>query len=152
MITGDPNVRGDLAHQFDPAALGVPAIFPSADGTGPRNYINQRGSFANDVSFIKQFRISQGRQLELRANAYNLFNNVRRTNINSGLQFKANGRTFADGFRLFNTPELNEARGRANGITDERQLYNLYRSGVGHVDLTNVQPNRIIEIGMAFRF
>jgi hypothetical protein len=35
---------------------------------------------------------------------------------------------------------------------ESTQLYNQCRAGVGHVDLTSVQPNRIIEIGMALRF
>ena len=46
------------------------------------------------------------------------------------------------------------ARSRANGISDELQLYNQYRAGVGHVELTgnSVQSNRIVEIGFALRF
>ncbi len=147
------NQRGDLAHQHDATQLGVPAIFPAADGTGPRNFINGRGSFSNDLSLVKQFRIGSGPRLEVRANVFNVFNSVRRLAVNNTPQFKANGTTFADGFRLFNTPELLEARARANGITDPVHCSTTsIRSGVGHVNLTDVQPPRVIEIGMAVRF
>jgi hypothetical protein len=150
--TGNVNTSGDLAHLYDVTQLGVPGIFPASDGTQPRNYVNGRGSFSNDISLVKQFRIGSGPRLEVRANIFNVFNSVRRVASNNTLQFKANGATFADGFRLFNTPELLEARAKANGITDPVQLYNQFRSGVGHINLTDVQPPRVIEIGMAMRF
>jgi hypothetical protein len=149
---GAVNSGGDLAHQYDVAQLGVPGIFPTSDGTEPRNFVNGRGSFSNDLSLVKQFRIGNGPRLEVRANVFNVFNNVRRLAINNTLQFKANGATYADGFRLFNTPELLEARARSNGVTDSLQLFNQFRTGVGHVNLTDVQPSRVIEIGMALRF
>ena len=31
-------------------------------------------------------------------------------------------------------------------------MYNAYRTGVGYIDLTNVQPMRIMEIALKFRF
>ena len=90
--------------------------------------------------------------VELRVNFYNVFNNIRRTSVNSGITYKANGAKFADGFTIFNTPELNVERSKANGITDPLALYNQYRGGVGHTNVTSVSPNRIIEIGLALRF
>ncbi len=36
--------------------------------------------------------------------------------------------------------------------TDPKQLYSIYRSGLGHVNLTSVEPIRIIELGLKFRF
>lgn len=156
-VAGSPNdASGDLGHQFDPSPLAVPAIFPSADGTGPRNFLHGRGSFANDISLVKQFRLHDRQRIELRANVYNVFNNVRWLTVNNSVQYKANGPAFGDGFRVFNTPELNESRARANGITDPALLFNQFRAGVGHVTLVdsaaNVQPPRIIEIGVALRF
>jgi hypothetical protein len=156
-LNGDPNkASGDLGHQFDPAALGVPGIFPAANGTGDRNFLQGRGSFANDISLTKQFRLPGRTRLELRTNVYNLFNNVRWLNVNSSITYKAKGATYADGFTVFNTPELNVARAQANGITDSTQLFNQFRAGVGHVTLVDgsgdLQPPRIIEIGVALRF
>ena len=58
----------------------------------------------------------------------------------------------ADGFRVYNTPEANAQRLAASGVTDPKQLYNIYRTGVGHVNLTGVEPMRIIELGLKFRF
>jgi hypothetical protein len=156
-LNGDPNkASGDLGHQFDASTLGVPAIFPAANGTGDRNFLQGRGSFANDISLTKQFRLPGRSRLELRTNVYNLFNNVRWLNVNSAITYKAKGATYADGFSVFNTPELNVARAQANGVTDSTQLFNQFRSGVGHVTLVDgsgdLQPPRIIEIGVALRF
>ena len=77
------------------------------------------------------------------------FYQVRRTGINTGVQYKANGRTFGDGFALFNTPEL--LAGRNANLTGTA-LYNPYRTGVGHYNLTDVSVMRVIEIGLKYRF
>jgi hypothetical protein len=153
-VPGDPNALDrDFAHQFDPSQLGVPGIYPASDGRGDRNFVHGRGSFANDISLVKKFEIGgKHRGLELRANLYNVFNQTRLTGLNTSVQFKARGRTFADGFDVFNTPEQLEARAKANGVSDPTQLYNQYRTGVGHVNLTSDEPARIVEIGLAFRF
>jgi Carboxypeptidase regulatory-like domain/TonB-dependent Receptor Plug Domain len=164
LLNGDVNgLKRDEAHQFDPTALSIPT--PGGDGTGPRNFIHGRGSFSNDLSIVKQIPLAGRSRLEVRANIYNVFNNVRRISqggtdnvgVANGVQYKANGRTFQDGFTLYNTPEALVSRAQASGINDPAQLFNLYRTGVGHVNLTGnnsnpVQPPRIIEIGMALRF
>jgi hypothetical protein len=76
--------------------------------------------------------------------------------VNNSITYKANGATFAQGFSVFNTPELNVARAQANGVTDATQLFNQFRAGVGHVTLVDgsgdLQPPRIVEIGVALRF
>ena len=65
------------------------------------------------------------------------------------LTYKANGKTFADGFTLFNTPEALVAR---NSNLAGTALYNQYRTGVGHTNLTDVNVMRVIEIGLKYRF
>ena len=90
--------------------------------------------------------------VELRANFYNIFNSVRRTNVNNIITYKAKGATFAEGFDIINTPEANLERSKASGVTDPLQLYNQFRMGVGHVNVTTVSPMRIVEIGLALRF
>jgi len=153
VVQGDVNTApGDMAHQFDPNQLAVPGIYPAGDGTGDRNFVKGRGSFANDVSVVKRFSVGAKRGLELRANFYNVFNQTRLTGTNGTVQYKAKGRTYADGFDIFNTPEQLQARAEANGVTNPTQLFNQYRSGVGHVNLGSDEPARIIEIGVAFRF
>jgi hypothetical protein len=74
---------------------------------------------------------------------------VRRSSINTSAQYKANGKTFADGFTLFNTPEALAAR---NANLTGTALYNQYRTGVGHYNLTDVSVMRVIEIGLKYRF
>jgi hypothetical protein len=88
----------------------------------------------------------------VRANFYNIFNNVRRSVVNSNITYKAKGATLAEGFNIINTPEANLERSKASGVTDPLQLYNQFRTGVGHVNVTTVSPMRIVEIGLAVRF
>lgn len=86
--------------------------------------------------------------MELRVSLFNAFNQVRRVGINTSMQYKAQGRTMADGFKIINTPEANAAATTGDSL----KVYNAYRVGVGHVNLTGVEPMRIIEIGLKFRF
>ena len=148
---GDPNAPAnrDMAHQFDPAKFTLPSVYPQGDGTGPRNFLGGRGAFSNDLTVTKVIRLTEGKAFELRASAFNAFNQVRRPVIYSSVQFKAKGRTMADGVSVFNTPELNAQR---TNSTDPKTVYNAYRTGVGHVDITNTDPMRVIEIGLKFRF
>jgi len=149
--TSNPNNgTSDLTKMFSIDAFGVPAL---GIGTGPRNFLREPGTHSNDINIAKQFYIDDRRHLELRASLFNPFNAIRRTDVNTGATFKANGATAASGFRLFNSSEqqvrnLLERR----PTSTPQEIYNQYRSGFGHVNLTSVQPNRIIEIGLRFRF
>ncbi|HTL00878.1 MAG TPA: hypothetical protein VL243_01595, partial [Vicinamibacterales bacterium] len=153
VLLSDPNdLERNLQHEFNPAALALPGIYPASTGTGPRNFLRGLPSFGNDLSMIKNFPIQGGRMVEVRANFYNLFNSVRRSTVNSGITYKAKGTTFAEGFEIINTPEASLERTKAAGVTDPLQLYNQFRTGAGHVNVTTVSPMRIVEIGVAIRF
>jgi hypothetical protein len=154
VVVGNPNLNDPTqSRQFDPYQLAVPGIYPASNGTGERNFLTGLGTFANDISFIKRFTLQKTKSLEVRLNLYNAFNNTRFTGVNNSVQYKAKGPTFAQGFEVFNTPEQLAARAAATGVSDPVQLFNQYRSGVGHVNLTgSSQPTRIIEIGMALKF
>jgi len=137
---------------FNPSKLGVPAIFPSANGTGSRNFLTAPGTFANDMSLTKRFRIAEGKSLEFRVNAYNVFNQVRRVSLNTSVQYKANGADDASGFAVYNLPDQLAQRTVAAGITNPTAVYNQYRSGVGYANLTTTQAMRIVELGVKLRF
>ena len=68
------------------------------------------------------------------------------------IQYKANGATLASGFSIINTPSLLAANQAAKTPNDPVSIFNAYRTGVGNIDLTTVQPMRILEIGLQFRF
>jgi hypothetical protein len=151
-VLGDAtSLSKDFSHRFDPSKLGVPAIFPAADGTGPRNFLTAPGTFTNNISLIKVFSIRDRSKLELRLNAYNAFNQVRRTGLNTTVQYKSQGKTFNDGFAVYNLPEQIVGR-LSKSITDPVTIYNNYRTGVGATNLTSVQPMRIVEVGLKLRF
>jgi hypothetical protein len=150
-VTGAVNSAAS-GMTFNPSALGVPAIYPTADGTGPRNFINGLGSFNNDVSVVKNIKIHERFRVEIRATAFNLFNNVRRINTLSSIQYKANGANLSSGFSIINLPDQLAANQAAKTPNNPLSIFNAYRTGVGYVDLTNVQPMRIMELGLQFRF
>jgi hypothetical protein len=150
LFAGDPNGgTKDFAHLFDATKLAVPGVYPSYTGTGPRNYVERPGTFANDMTLTKAFHIREAHAFELRAAFYNAFNQVRRNNVNTGAQYKANGKTFADGFTLLNSPESLAAR---NSNLTGVALFNQVRGAVGYTNVTDVYPMRVIEIGLKYRF
>jgi len=154
-VTPRLGITGNLASPssslyFNPSALSVPNLYPANNGTGPRNYIRQPGTFGNDMTMSKTFTILEGKTLELRVSAYNAFNQVRRTGINSGITYKAQGASFANGFQVYNTPDQVLSRLAAN--TNPLNAFNQYRTGVGYSNLTSVLPMRIMELGLKFRF
>ena len=63
----------------------------------------------------------------------------------------ADGATLAQGFSILNTPAQLGAN-QAAKTSDPVSIYNAYRTGVGYSDLLTVQPMRVIEIGLKFRF
>ena len=139
---------------FNPSALSAPQIYPAGNGTGPRNYLTQPGTFGNDMTLSKKFTIVEGKTLELRVSAYNAFNQVRRTTINSSVQYKAQGASYSSGFQAYNTPAQVAAPVSAPVSANDNALtvFNQYRTGVGYSNLTNVLPMRIMELGLKFRF
>ena len=150
--SGNVNMAGaNGSTYFNPASLSLPGIYPAADGTGSRNFINGLGSAANDISVAKSIHITEKHAIELRATAYNAFNQVRRLGTNTTVQYKANGATFASGFSVINTPAQLAATQAAKS-SDPVAIYNAYRTGVGYSDLLTVQPMRVIEIGLKYRF
>jgi hypothetical protein len=142
---------------FNPGGFTVPGTYPASNGTGLVNYLTGPGAWQNDMNLVKVFHITEKKTLEFRVNAYNVFNMVRRTAnpatnaVNSSIQFKANGSTFAQGFTVYNTPDQLAARA-TNGTNSAQTIYNQYRTGVGAPNLTNVEPMRILEVGLKFRF
>jgi hypothetical protein len=144
-VAGNPNTVSGGSY-FDATALGIPGL--ATTGTGPRNFLNGLGSFTNDMSMIKTIKINEKYGFELRVNAFNPFNNVRRININSTIQYKANGPNFSDGFSIINTP----AQLAANQVAAGKPAFQGWINGEGLTSLTTVQPMRIIELGLRFRF
>jgi hypothetical protein len=144
-VSGSPNTATSPTY-FDASALAVPAL--GSDGTGPRNFLHGLGSFTNDMSLVKPITVKERYHFELRVNAFNPFNSVRRLSTNSSIQYKALGPNFSNGFSIINTP----AQLAANQVTAGKPGFLGYINGEGLVSLTNVQPMRILELGLRFRF
>lgn len=158
-LTPSGNLSGTGSSVFfNPASFTIPSVYPASNGTGSRNYMTGPGTFQNDMNLVKVFHVTERKTLEFRANAYNVFNQVRRaaspatSEVNSTIQYKANGATFAQGFTVYNTPDQLAQRQIASGTTNPTTVFNQYRTGVGYYNLTAVQPMRILEMGLKFRF
>ena len=86
-LTGDPELGSDrskgdkIARYFNTAAFAIPAL--GTYGSSGRNIISGPGYANVDLSILKNFRTpwfsSEGANLQLRAEAFNVFN---RTNLN----------------------------------------------------------------------
>lgn len=138
-------------YYYNPAGLAVPGIYPASNGTGSRNFLTAPGTFANDMTLTKRFNITERKTIEFRASAYNVFNDVRRVSVNTSVQYKANGATFAQGFSVYNNPDQLAQRAQATGLSPIG-VYNQWRTGAGLINLTSVQPNRILELALKFKF
>jgi hypothetical protein len=145
------SMSGTLEQRFGLQEFYIPGI--PDQGFGSRNYLRMPATHSNDITLTKNIPITERRGVELRASIFNPFNQIRRDNMNTTLRYKAKGANYSDGFYLYNTPDqqvtnLLSRRPDANA----REIYNQYRSGVGHTNVTDVMQNRIIEIGLRFRF
>ncbi len=150
--TANPNTGiPSIDHAYNTEVFTVPAI-PDL-GMGSRNYLYSPGTFSNDINLSKQFPVREGMGLELRASFFNPFNQVRRQDLNTSHTFKMKGPKLADGFYLYNTPEMQVKNllERLPGANQAEQ-YNQYRGGVGHQNVTSVLDMRRIEIGLRFKF
>jgi hypothetical protein len=78
---------------------------------------------------------------------------VRRQDLNTGFTFKMKGAKLSDGYYLYNSPQqlVTNLLERSPNAT-QGEIYNQYRGGVGHSNLTSVLDMRRIEIGLRFRF
>jgi hypothetical protein len=148
MFTGSPDVAPRILSNGTNANNGLADTAHMFD-----NFLWSRGTFSNDINVSKQFPIKERFGLELRASFFNPFNQVRRQDQNNSLQFKMKGRTLADGYYLYNSPEqlVTNLVERLPNST-EAEKYNQYRGGVGHENVTSVMDMRRIEIGLKLRF
>ncbi|HEX3660871.1 MAG TPA: carboxypeptidase regulatory-like domain-containing protein [Acidobacteriaceae bacterium] len=74
-VIGNPNLsKRSAAEWFNTAAYTVPAGYTF--GTAGRDSLRTNGDWNLDLSLFRLFPIENGRQVEFRAEAFNLFNNV----------------------------------------------------------------------------
>jgi hypothetical protein len=147
-ISVDPNTGSRNQTQwFDLSAYTVPNI--STDATGTLNTLFSPGTFSNDITISKRFPIREAMGFELRASIFNIFNNNRHQDVNTAYIFKMKGAQLANGYSIFNTPD-NLAAGVSS--SNPESIYNAYRTGVGHYNMTSVLDPRRIEIALKFKF
>ena len=94
-VTGNPNLSaGDRtpAHWFRTEAVVNPTLMtPGVFGNSGRNILIGPGFQQWDLSLLKNFRILETRNLQFRAESFNLFNHTNFTGINTTARFDNNG-------------------------------------------------------------
>jgi hypothetical protein len=104
ILKGEPSLSG-TGLQIDPAAFVTPAL--GSNGIGNRNYIRNPGINNTDLSLFKDFPIGspeKGRKLQLRVEAFNVFNHTQFSGINNGTNISVPraGGGFDTGNAIFN--------------------------------------------------
>jgi hypothetical protein len=72
LVSGDDAVTGDIDRWFNPAAFALPAA--TEFGNSPRNGFRGPGAWQLDLSFSKRVALHGRSSLDLRVDAFNLFN------------------------------------------------------------------------------
>jgi hypothetical protein len=101
-LKGNPR-KGPNGMVIDPNAFVLPAI--GSDGRGPRSYLRNPGITNSDLSLFKNFRIgaNANRRLQLRFEAFNVFNHTQFSTVNTGVNLVVPNGTDANGNPLFLT-------------------------------------------------
>ena len=94
-VTGNPNLSGGErtpAQWFRTEAFVNPTLMtPGVFGNSGRNILIGPGFQQWDLSLLKNFRIMETRNLQFRAESFNLFNHTNFTAINTTVRFDNNG-------------------------------------------------------------
>ena len=94
-VIGNPNLSGGSrtpAHWFATEAFLNPALMtPGVFGNAGRNILIGPGFQQWDLSLLKNFRIAEVRNLQFRAESFNVFNHTNFTGINTTVRFDGSG-------------------------------------------------------------
>jgi hypothetical protein len=102
-LKGNP-ATGPNGLLIDPSAFVIPAL--GSNGVGNRNYLRNPGINNTDLSLFKSFPVGnpeKGRYLQLRLEAFNVFNHTQFSGINTGTNLAVPGPngTFTTGNGIF---------------------------------------------------
>jgi len=84
-VTGSDPISG-LPYVFDPACFGPPSGFRNI-GNAPRNVLRMPSTFNTDLSFFKNIKWGEKRNIRLRWEIYNLFNTTNFRDVDAAMTF-----------------------------------------------------------------
>jgi hypothetical protein len=136
VFTGDIQTSTDRTKMFNWEQMALPTVAQAlvAKGAFPRNFVRQPGTNITDLSLFKNFPLGgdSSRNLQLRLEAFNIFNHPQFNNFNSGLAFniasslsdyltkqQANSAYVQNvrGTTLAGNPVLGQGLGEVNGLS-----------------------------------
>ena len=148
-FSGDPNASKDALKYFNWETTRLPSVAEAlaAKGAYPRNYLSRPGINVTDLSLFKNFGFGEGkRNLQLRVEAFNVFNHAQFSDMNRGVTWN-NFQAYLDGRQATSTNILNV---RGSTLSGNPRLGN----GVGEFNGLHgaVSGNRVIQLAVKFYF
>ena len=149
-FTSDPNESKDATKYFNWEAIRLPSVAEAlaAKGAFPRNFLSRPGINNTDLSVFKNFGLGgdSRRSLQLRVEAFNVFNHAQFSDMNRGVTW-SNFQAYLDGRQATSTNILNV---RGSTLSGNPRLGN----GVGEFNglQSSVSGNRIIQLAVKIFF
>lgn len=149
-FTADPNASKTADKYFNWEAIRLPSVAEAlaAKGAYPRNFLSRPGINVTDLSVFKNFGLGgEGkRSLQLRLEAFNVFNHAQFSDMNRGVTWN-NFQAYLDGRQATSTNILNV---RGSTLSGNPRLGN----GVGEFNGLSgtVSGNRIIQLAVKIFF
>jgi carboxypeptidase family protein/TonB-dependent receptor-like protein len=153
LFTSDPNQSKDLDKYFNWEAVRLPTVSEAlkAQGAYPRNYVSRPGINVTDLSLFKNFPLGgdSSRNLQLRFEAFNLFNTPQFSDMNRTLTFNI-ASNFSDYLQKLQAAPAYVQNVRGSTLSGNPRLGN----GVGEVNGLQgaVAGNRVIQLAVKFFF
>ena len=149
-FTSDPNDSKDATKYFNWEAIRLPSVAEAlaAKGAFPRNFLSRPGINNTDLSVFKNFSLGgdSRRSLQLRVEAFNVFNHAQFSDMNRGVTW-SNFQAYLDGRQATSTNILNV---RGSTLSGNPRLGN----GVGEFNglQSSVSGNRIVQLAVKIFF
>jgi len=163
LYIGNPQVGGTTlgAKAYDLSKLAIPS-FPNTGPSQPPFYIRTPGRSNFDISFFKNFNISESKKLQFRTGLFNVFNQAYPTQINT----TSTNLTGSDIFLTLDTVclrRLNVANGNGTNVANPCDPTGGFRFTDGRAGdrsdtinnfgkIVNKHGRRIVEFALKFNF
>lgn len=150
-FTSNPNVSKEREKYFNYETIRLPSVAEAlaAKGAYPRNFLSRPGINVTDLSVFKNFGLGGDteRKLQLRVEAFNVFNHAQFSDMNRGVTFTSFATYLTD--RQANSTNIQNVRGTTLATTPQ-----ILGNGVGEVNALSgtVSGNRVIQLAVKIFF
>jgi hypothetical protein len=153
-FVGDPNESKSRDKYFNWESIRLPTVAEAlaAKGAYPRNFLSRPGINVTDLSLFKNFALGgdDARRLQLRFEAFNIFNHAQFSDMNRGVTFNMSNVALTDYLTKLQANAAYIQNVRGGTLSGNPRIGN----GVGEVNALsgNVSGNRIIQLAVKIFF